>query len=80
MTGILVTSHTHLIDGLVPRLHADIEALLAVAIVRLGQDVVDMVKDVALVQELMVGLLKLEAPAPEMRVRTPVKTKQHTKQ
>ena len=51
-------------DGLVARLHTDVEALLAVAVIRLGQDVVDVVEHVALVQELVVRLLELQAPAP----------------
>ena len=51
-------------DGLVARLHTDVEALLAVTVIRLGQDVVDVVEHVALVQELVVRLLELQAPAP----------------
>lgn len=52
---------------LVARLHTDVEALLTVAIVRLGQDIVDVMENVALVEELVVGLLELETPAPERK-------------
>lgn len=51
----------------VARLHTDVEALLTVAIVRLGQDIVDVMENVALVEELVVGLLELETPAPERK-------------
>lgn len=46
-------------------LHTDVKALLAVAIIRLGQDVVDVMENIALMEELMVGLLELQTPAPE---------------
>lgn len=48
-------------------LHADVEALLAVSIIRLGQDVVNVMENIALVQELVVRLLKLETPTPEIK-------------
>lgn len=51
----------------VARLHADVEALLAVPVIRLGQDVVDVVENIALMEELMVGLLELQTPAPEKK-------------
>lgn len=59
-----VDPHPDLADGLVSRLHTDVEALLAVPVIRLGKDVVDVVEDVALVEELMVRLLELQTPAP----------------
>lgn len=48
-------------------LNTDVEALLAVSIIRLGQYVVDVMENVALVQELVVGLLEFETPAPKRR-------------
>lgn len=46
-------------------LHTDVEALLTVSIIWLGQNVVDVMENVALVQELVVGLLEFETPAPK---------------
>lgn len=46
-------------------LYAYAKALLTITIIRFGQNVVNVVKDIALVQELVIGLLELEAPAPE---------------
>lgn len=60
-----------LANCLIARLHTDIEALLAVSIVRLGQDIIDVMENVALVKKLVVGLLEFQAPAPE--------TQQHSK-
>lgn len=41
-------------DCFISRLHTDVKTLLAVAIVRFGQDVVDVMKHITLVQELMI--------------------------
>lgn len=54
--------YPHLTDSFISRLHADVKTLLAVAIVRFGQDVVDVVKHITLVQELMIRLLEFKTP------------------
>lgn len=56
-----------LTNCLIARLHTNIEALLAVSIVRLGQDIIDVMENVALVKELVVRLLELQAPASKTK-------------
>lgn len=59
------TRVTDLAHGFEARLYADTETLLTVPIVGLGQNIVNVMEDIALVEELMIGLLELEAPASE---------------
>lgn len=48
-------------------LHTDVKALLTVSIIWLGQDIVDVMENIALMEELVVRLLELETPAPKRR-------------
>lgn len=57
------TRVTDLAHGFKARLYADTETFLTVPIVGLRQNIVNVMEDIALVEELMVGLLELEAPA-----------------
>ena len=57
------TCVTDLAHGFKARLYADTETLLTVPIIGLRQNIVNVMEDIALVEELMIRLLELEAPA-----------------
>lgn len=57
------TQVTDLAHGFEARLYADTETLLTVPVVRLRQNIVNVMEDIALVEELMIRLLELETPA-----------------
>lgn len=54
---------TDLAHGFKARLYADTETLLTVPVIGLRQNIVNVMEDIALVEELMIRLLELETPA-----------------
>lgn len=57
--------NTHLIHDFKTWLYTDTKTLFTISIIRFRQNIVDMMENIALVQELVVRLFEFETPTPK---------------